>query len=451
MGLWPFDEGAGTFTTDLSPSGADGTLVGPVWQSDTVDGSDFSLDFDGVDDRVDVGVIDIVGNEMSLAAWFRVDDFDVLDGRLISKARDVFDADHYWMLSTLQQGGAFRLRFRLMAGGATNTLIATDGDLVIGEWIHVAAVYDGAEMRLYKDGVLVGSRPKSGAIDMNPAVAVAIGNQPFGAGTRPFDGSIDDVRVYDRVLSEAEITQLSTPWFPDCNANLLDDALDISTGASLDCNANGVPDECDVAAATSLDCNANGLPDECEPDCNANGVPDDCDVAGGSSPDCDSNGLPDECDIAAGAADCNANGIPDSCDVASGTSLDCNANGLPDECEPDCNTNGVPDDCDIASGTSQDCNSNGLPDECDIASGAEADCDLDGVPDSCELASGAELDCNTNGVPDACDITSGTSLDADVNGVPDECEVDCNGNGVFDPIDLAMGTSPDCNANSVPG
>jgi hypothetical protein len=98
------------------------------------------------------------------------------------------------------------------------------------------------------------------------------------------------------------------------------------------------------------------------PDCNANGVPDAEDISSGLSADCNTNGVPDECDIATGTApDCNSNGIPDSCDLASGTSQDCN-------------TNSVPDECDIASGTAQDANANGIPDECEILRG-DLNCD----------------------------------------------------------------------------
>jgi len=49
----------------------------------------------------------------------------------------------------------------------------------------------------------------------------------------------------------------------DCNANGVDDAIDISGGTSADCNANALPDECDIAAGTSTDCNGDGLADDC--------------------------------------------------------------------------------------------------------------------------------------------------------------------------------------------
>ncbi|MFN0060425.1 MAG: choice-of-anchor B family protein [Planctomycetota bacterium] len=49
----------------------------------------------------------------------------------------------------------------------------------------------------------------------------------------------------------------------DCNANGLEDSLEIAAGASTDCNLNGVPDSCDIAAGTSLDQNGDSVPDEC--------------------------------------------------------------------------------------------------------------------------------------------------------------------------------------------
>lgn len=50
----------------------------------------------------------------------------------------------------------------------------------------------------------------------------------------------------------------------DCNANGIDDAIDLSSSTSPDCNGNTVPDECDIQC-TSSDANGNGVPDECDP------------------------------------------------------------------------------------------------------------------------------------------------------------------------------------------
>ena len=64
-------------------------------------------------------------------------------------------------------------------------------------------------MKLYKDGVEVGSLAKSGTIATSSSVDVAIGNQPDSTtGRRPWDGLIDEVMVFDRALSAEEVTFL---------------------------------------------------------------------------------------------------------------------------------------------------------------------------------------------------------------------------------------------------
>lgn len=81
---------------------------------------------------------------------------------------------------------------------------------------------------------------------------------------------------------------------PDCNENMVLDALDVLSGASEDCNGNLLPDECEIDRNSTsasgpfycdgsempcaADCNGNGVPDECEADCNQNGVPDECEL-----------------------------------------------------------------------------------------------------------------------------------------------------------------------------
>jgi predicted outer membrane repeat protein len=149
-------------------------------------------------------------------------------------------------------------------------------------------------------------------------------------------------------------------------------------------------------------------------DCNANGINDAIDIAGGGSVDCTGNGVPDECE-----PDCNGNSIADSCDIDSGFSEDCDGLGWPDDCEPDCNNNSVADQCDIT-GPSNDCNFNHVPDECEPA--GDEDCNSNGESDLCDLFLGLVEDCNENLVPDTCDVTTGDSEDCNNNGTPDECE-----------------------------
>ena len=109
------------------------------------------------------------------------------------------------MVSTFDEGA---LRFRLKTDGLTDVLISNSGEIQPGRWYHVAATYDGSKMRIYKNAMEIASIDKSGNIDTNLSVSAAIGNQPSGAGSRPFDGLVDDFRIYNRALSASEIKNL---------------------------------------------------------------------------------------------------------------------------------------------------------------------------------------------------------------------------------------------------
>jgi PKD repeat protein len=133
----------------------------------------------------------------------RADNFDQMDGRLVSKATGTGEQDHYWMVSTIDQTG---LRFRLKTGGQTTTLKSSPGVVQAGTWHHVAAVYDGSQMRLYRDGEQVASKGKSGSLSTSGSVPAALGDQPQGG--RSFDGLLDEVRLYGRALSADEVLAL---------------------------------------------------------------------------------------------------------------------------------------------------------------------------------------------------------------------------------------------------
>jgi len=189
----------------------DGTTGDGVWR-DSVQAPTYSsgkivqaLAFDGVDDAVDLGPLDVSGGDgLTITFWFKADDFGISDARFLSKADGQFDDDHYWMVSTLNPR---KLRFRLKAGGVTSNLSSANDTVSAGVWTHVAARYDGATMKIFKDGIQVASQAKSGVLDTSGTVDAAIGNQPTTAsgGGRPFDGLIDDMRIYPRALSVAEI------------------------------------------------------------------------------------------------------------------------------------------------------------------------------------------------------------------------------------------------------
>jgi len=212
IGHWAFDDGAGIAAVDSAGTNNGVLIGGPTWR--TVGRIGGALAFDGIDDLVDLGVPDYtvppfdLTNQLTIAIWMRADDFGASDARLISRAIGTAEQDHVWMVSTVGETG---LRFRLKTSGVTSTLVSGTDLLQTARWHHVAAVYDGAEMRLYLDGEEVAAVAKTGPVDAGLTAEVALGNQPPGAGSRPFDGQLDELRLYRRALASAEILDLAFP------------------------------------------------------------------------------------------------------------------------------------------------------------------------------------------------------------------------------------------------
>jgi hypothetical protein len=206
---WKLDETSGTTAVD-SEGGHDGALTnGPVWIPGTIDGG---LDFDGLNDRVSVGTIDVSGSGLTMMGWFNAETIPTSDGRIISKADGPNASDAWWQLSTTDSGSNRYIRMRIKAGGTTTTLADSSVNLTTNQWYFAAATYDNASaaMKLYLDGAEVASATHAvgGAVDTGPTVPVAIGAN--GTLERFFDGVLDDIRIYNRALNATEISDLFT-------------------------------------------------------------------------------------------------------------------------------------------------------------------------------------------------------------------------------------------------
>ena len=243
-----------------------GTLRGTAqWQPEggRVGGA---LALGGGDDAVDIGALDIAGSALTLAAWVYVDGVSGIaaEARYISKASGTADQDHVFMLGSYLDGTALRFRLRTSNGGTT-TLISPEGVVPLQQWIHVAATYDGSQMRLFADAVEVAAIAKNGTLAISPSTNVALGNQPLGLVNRGLVGQLDEVALFDASLTSEQIQLLmSGLGVGDCQS------------ASSDCDGDGVvasQDNClALANSSQFDGDGDGFGNLCDADFNGDCV-----------------------------------------------------------------------------------------------------------------------------------------------------------------------------------
>ena len=157
--------------------------------------------------RVDWGNFSVNSDGFAIACWFKADDFDIRDARIISKGDGLAPRDHDWMISTFRMGNKVRLGALVKVNNQSVQIVASREFLVPHIWYHVVLVYNGSEVLLYLDGERIAQRRRQGSVSSSNA-PIAIGNEPEIAGERQFSGLIDEVRIYNRGLTDSDIIEL---------------------------------------------------------------------------------------------------------------------------------------------------------------------------------------------------------------------------------------------------
>lgn len=210
IGYWPCDEGSGDTIYDDSTeygddTAYDGILNGANFTSDISgdnidpDNWDYTISYDGTDDYAEIGSGPNLSGESSftVCGWFLTDDPSTQQA-VMSASRE---KDDMWDLRYNDTEFIFALKT------TDRTLISGGVTINKNEWYHIAATYDGSEMKLYKDGSEIDNTSKSGDVVSKSHDVI------FGAfdkdGRIHFSGRGTHQRIYaGNALSESEIQKL---------------------------------------------------------------------------------------------------------------------------------------------------------------------------------------------------------------------------------------------------
>lgn len=192
VGEWLFDEGTGTTAEDTAGAN-DGTLNGST--SWVAEGSGYALSFDGDGDYVSLADIPFGGTQ-PITIFARVKRTSTTgEQTIVSQQNEI-------VLRINSNSPEFILNGFT---GTSDRISAAASTLSAGTWGTIAGVYDGTQMKLYEDGILVASGTPTGSY-ANDAGVFEIGIRVSGTGE--FPGLMDAVLIYNQGLDATEIQTL---------------------------------------------------------------------------------------------------------------------------------------------------------------------------------------------------------------------------------------------------
>jgi len=192
VGVWRFETVAGGKTPDASGYGNDCALYDSTYLVEGIIGN--ALEFDGAGDYVDCGSGASLGDMPALAieAWIK------------RTAAASGGQDHIitnWIQSYHFIFNGNRIQLSVWTDDGQSPALQGTTTISNNVWHHVVGTYDGSTMEVYVNGVLENSASHTG--DIRAVNFVRIGGHSWP--TLYFNGLIDEVRIYNRALSSAEI------------------------------------------------------------------------------------------------------------------------------------------------------------------------------------------------------------------------------------------------------
>jgi len=221
---YPLDEGTGTTAADASGKGHDGIFSptaanegGITWITPGLMGTS-AIDVNGASGSlIDIGTWDPAAGtgQLTLSLWVRWSGLRIgLDQGLIGKRDDWATDGLRFMFVIDTPGNNSGIALRQFSAADTD-VNSVNGIMLpyIGRWAHVAATFDGTTARIYLNGGEIASGPFTlGAkTDASMAIGNTNGIAGWGGGRCPevYNGDMDEVRIYNRALSPAEIAYLA--------------------------------------------------------------------------------------------------------------------------------------------------------------------------------------------------------------------------------------------------
>jgi photosystem II stability/assembly factor-like uncharacterized protein len=202
VAYYPFNGNA----NDESGNGNNGTDYGATLTTDRFGTFGYAFSFNGTSNYINKYPASFIFNynsKFTVSAWFNP---SILSGTRQIVSHLTEGSGNFVWNATIQNGSLIFGATRQMSDWYNATYLLPVNAL--NTWQHVVGVYDNTSMKLYYNGVLVDNTTFGYTNTTAASLPINIGADQFGSMSNFFSGSLDDIRIYNRALSDAEILQL---------------------------------------------------------------------------------------------------------------------------------------------------------------------------------------------------------------------------------------------------
>ncbi len=197
--------------SDSSGNENNGAVNGAVLTSDRFGNSNSAYSFDGISDYIKIessGTLSV--SKITVSSWIKLEqNIGNTQARIICR-QNTNGGKESWGLEIFGNGYSSstgnNLTFHSGNGSDAKKLISPV-NLEAGKWYHVVAVNDGNNQSIYINANLSSVTPSTGNVYSSNNAPIHIGKTNPG-NTFFFPGDIDDIRIYNRALSDSEIQEL---------------------------------------------------------------------------------------------------------------------------------------------------------------------------------------------------------------------------------------------------
>ena len=200
--------GTSTAFNDQSGNGNNGTASGTLVVADTSEGGTYAFEFDGVDDYIDTGSTAVHSNTVfSYSLWLKIPSSGVSEG--VMGSYEFVTSDRGPLLVT-DDTSLHALFYYQSNGSPFNPAESLESSLNVFDntWRHVVCVFNGDNntVKIYRDGVLLDEAVTNVPNSVSISTSFKIGT----GASQYVGGLIDDARVYNREITQAEVVHLAS-------------------------------------------------------------------------------------------------------------------------------------------------------------------------------------------------------------------------------------------------